>query len=588
MLLQCLSGLGEMDRMIGGNCKSVDFSFSSNQVLGKTSFRRLYLPQNPGWNTNCDHIYGAAYVYLSCLDICSNSSCILNDMVKFDSCQGLYRDRIFSITNNAQLTFLIKNKVDGTYQNDIFPCKNGVCVSFNKVCNLVDDCGDNSDEMNCTNHFQCEGSKHFIPLTKVCDKNIDCLDLSDECNISCFISKNMISNSVVACLGWIVGVLAVTFNMITIPVSIESMQTSKSNQSVANNTLLFLINVGDLLVGIYVFTISVYNIYHGSSYCKMQAQWLTSNTCSLVGVLNSVGTMLSILSMSFLSLFRVLSVSRSLAIPCPVTYKGNTRIILVGTSILMTSFCASIIPMLNIFEDYFVNGIYHDSDSPLFIGTPGKEYHVNILEAYYGKLRTKSHSWKVIRQLLSGMFSSDYSQLQNKKIQFYGNDAVCVFKYLVRKQDPQFVFVWIVNVLHISCFIFISIAYIVIAKVSARSAPRLADNIENKRIKKRTKKVQRNVASIIGTDIINWTPLLILCILHSNEVLDATGWYSVYSLILNPLNSIINPLILNPIIINKLAYIFTELINIFKSIKNIATKNKCVEIELTEINDINE
>ena len=571
MILHCLSGLGEIDRMIDGKCKSVDFSFSNNQVLGKTSFRRLYLPKNPGWNANCDHIYGAAYVYLSCLDICSNSSCIFNDMVKFDSCQGLYKDRIFSITNNAQLTFLIQNKVDGTYQNDIFPCKNGVCVSFNKVCNLVDDCGDKSDEMNCTNHFQCDGNKHFIPLPKVCDKNIDCLDLSDECNSSCSISKNMISSSVVAFLGWTVGVIALYFNIVTIPVSILSMRISNNIQSMANYTLFFLINVGNLLVGIYVFIISIYNRYHGSSYCKIRAQWLTSKTCSLLGVLNSVGTMLSILSMSFLSAFRVFSVSRSLAIPCPVTYKGHIKIILIGTLILVTSISASIIPVLDIFEDYFVDGIYHVSDNPLFIGTPGKEYHVNILEAYYGRLRTKSHSWKLIRHLLSGMFSSDYSQLQNKKSQFYGHDDVCVFKYLVREQDPQYVFVWIANFLHISCFLFISITYIIIATVSSRSAPTLA----NKTIKTRTKKFQRKVASIIGTDIICWTPSLILCILHSNEVLDATVWYSVFSLILNPLNSVINPLIFNCMI--------TEKLYIFKRIKLTIRKHKDTEIEQTNV-----
>ena len=547
-ILHCLNGLSTLDEFINGKCSNANFSFTDIQVLGKTSFIKLFLPQSPNWKVDCDHIYGAAYVYLSCLNLCRSSPCILNELVHFDSCQFQYNDRIFSITNNDQLTFLVRNRIDGSYHNDIFPCKNGGCVEYSKVCNLVDDCGDGTDEQNCTNHFRCDVNNDLIPLPKVCDNTIDCSDLSDECNDRCVTRNKIIDSFTVTVSGWILGVLAVCLNLVTIPVSIKLMINSKKYESLANHTLLVLINLGDLLVGIFIFTISVYNVYYGSSYCKMQLEWLTSKTCLFVGVLNTVGIMISVLSMVALSLFRVINLSRSLAIPSPVSRKGILKIFFVSYSIIVGAIVTSLMPMVEKFEDYFVNGLYHGSDNPLFLGAPSKKSHMDILQAYYGRLSSQFLSWGLTRQLLAKMFSQDYSEFQNRKIQFYGNDAVCIFKYLVRKEDPQFVFVWVSHAIQIICFIVISVSYIIIARVSSLNSVAVVDKATAKFIERRAHKVQRVAATIILTDFISWIPFIVVCIMHSFEFLDATKWYSIFSLVLNPLNSVINPILLNPMI----------------------------------------
>ncbi|KAG8005891.1 Complement factor I, partial [Nibea albiflora] len=64
-----------------------------------------------------------------------------------------------------------------------FTCANSKCVSLNKTCDGVDDCGDRSDEMCCK---QCRNGA-FLCRTGVCvhkdavgDKQIDCLDGMDE------------------------------------------------------------------------------------------------------------------------------------------------------------------------------------------------------------------------------------------------------------------------------------------------------------------------------------------------------------------------------------------------------------------------
>ena len=67
----------------------------------------------------------------------------------------------------------------------IFHCANSICIRNRHRCNGIDDCGDNSDEINCTNCFgsalRCPDSS-CIPQSARCDGLLDCSDGSDEKN----------------------------------------------------------------------------------------------------------------------------------------------------------------------------------------------------------------------------------------------------------------------------------------------------------------------------------------------------------------------------------------------------------------------
>eukprot|EP00096_Caligus_rogercresseyi_P010871 TRINITY_DN4093_c0_g1_i1.p1 TRINITY_DN4093_c0_g1~~TRINITY_DN4093_c0_g1_i1.p1 ORF type:complete len:342 (+),score=101.79 TRINITY_DN4093_c0_g1_i1:613-1638(+) len=63
-----------------------------------------------------------------------------------------------------------------------FRCQNGQCINGTLLCDKVNHCTDNSDELNCCpgNQFQCVLSKECIPINQTCNAVSDCSDRSDE------------------------------------------------------------------------------------------------------------------------------------------------------------------------------------------------------------------------------------------------------------------------------------------------------------------------------------------------------------------------------------------------------------------------
>ena len=228
-------------------------------------------------------------------------------------------------------------------------------------------------------------------------------------------------------------------------------------------------------------------------------------------------------------------------------------------SIVLMACLFALVPLIEALEDWFVNGIYYGEQNTLFIGTPGKLKHIDVLKEYYGRLRitSKSLDWSLIRNLVYDMFSKDYSGIKFTKLQFYGNDAVCLFKYFVTTDDPQYIYVWLTIGLHLLCLSIISVSYLAVWRITVSSSAVLTaqgkgESILQKQIRKRNFKLQRKVGLIIGSNLICWIPFVFISLLHAAKVINAEPSYSIFSLVLLPVNSVTNPIILNDTIMEKL------------------------------------
>ena len=231
-------------------CKIKEFGgkWGPSKVFGVD---RKILVNVPITQINCTNLFGEHYLFLSCMGLCSdkNTVCPLeyNNKIPYNSCPGQFPDRAITLAENSFLTFVTKSN-RGYYHQEFYQCKNRRCVEYKQVCDLVDDCGDMSDEINCTNHMICEdtlnSTKHqFISFQQKCDGIYDCFDLSDECNESC--SKQILGNWALKSICWIMGILAFVFNSVVIFHGLHSIKECRTGSMMTSKFLMSLIASGD-------------------------------------------------------------------------------------------------------------------------------------------------------------------------------------------------------------------------------------------------------------------------------------------------------------------------------------------------------
>ena len=260
--------------------------------------------------------------------------------------------------------------------------------------------------------------------------------------------------------------------------------------------------------------------------------------------------------MTGLSIVRIYGIWNSMNIPGEVTMNKFFKIATVILSLIIVSATIAVVPIVESFEDFFVNGVKFADGLKIFLGTPDKATVTAIIQAYHGRTKDTRGTlrWKTLIEMIKNMFSHDfdYEDLTEKvdNLDFYGNDGVCLFKYFVKNQDPQKLFVWSILVLNFICFVLISISYLFIGILSRRSSKSLGSSKNNRQIAQRNNKMNQRIAIIITTDFLCWVPFILICILHSVEVIDATPWYSIFSMVILPINSVINPLLYDDVVTN--------------------------------------
>ena len=171
--------------------------------------------------------------------------------------------------------------------------------------------------------------------------------------------------------------------------------------------------------------------------------------------------------------------------------------------------------------------------------------------------------------LVEGMFSHDIGcqdfTKTTKKVDFYGNDGVCLFKYFVQGKDPQRSFVWSILCINFVCFIFIAISYTIISIFTYKSSKNVSNIRGNNHVLRRNARMNQKISIIIGTDFLCWVPFIIICSLHSLQLLDATPWYALFSMLILPINSVLNPLLYDNLISLTVVRISRKVISLFRN-----------------------
>ena len=548
LLLHCLPGLEDLQSLTE-KCVRRELNPIGVQVFGVEDMMIII----PDRTMNCDYTFGEIYVILSCAGYCRKSNCPIKNTIRYDSCPGQYPDRVYTLAANNYLTFVTKSR--GGFKNEYFLCDNGYCISLKHVCNLIDECGDGSDEKNCTNSLMCDSKEQRIIISEKCDGKIDCLDFSDECNSDC--GREILHNFFLKGLCWIFALSATALNIVSIKRTLFGFDLEMSKVALNKKIFILLVNIGDLMIGVYLLQIAVVDsIIYGKSYCRNHMSWLSSSHCNALGIISTTGYEISLISVTALGLVRVVGIRSGLIANGQLTRSVIVQSVVTTMSIIVLSLAIALTPLMHQFEDFFVNGMTYNPHARLFIGSPGKDIYLDIIQEYYGKVKEKNLKWRVINDLIDNMFSHDYTvnAIGRKKLEFYGNEGVCLFKFFVNSDDPQRMYAWLLLAFNMVLLGIISACYIFI-NVSTKESSRILTQEKtpmDEKIRKRNRKFQRKISLIIATNLLCWLPVTIASCLHSADVFDATPFYSLISIVFLPINSVINPIVYNEIFTEKI------------------------------------
>eukprot|EP00116_Pleurobrachia_bachei_P005246 sb/3465508/ len=164
-------------------------------------------------------------------------------------------------------------------------------------------------------------------------------------------------------------------------------------------------------------------------------------------------------------------------------------------------------------------------------GWSARETHYRTLEKYYGRSKRQVLSWDMILDLVNNMFSHDYiPEIQSR--QNNHNMEVRRMRRVRKKRLHRKIFLIILS--DFICWVPFTVLCALHSLQLVDGTPWYVGGGEHQYNTSRKR-------GMGGGSI--WVPFTVLCALHSLQLVDGTPWYGLFSVLILPLNSVINPII---------------------------------------------
>eukprot|EP00116_Pleurobrachia_bachei_P009960 sb/3470222/ len=202
----------------------------------------------------------------------------------------------------------------------------------------------------------------------------------------------LIPNTGLLVVGGIMGALGLVLNMYTFKTGSNTIRDPEIKEGkFMQSCIVLLIALGDMLICGYLLAIITYSIYKGDKFCASRLVWSTSLPCKVLGLVTTTGSVLSSLAMASLSVVRLRGIFRSINMQVSDTTskKLRAKMMVFMSGLVMFSVVLSILPLLAMFENMFVNGLSYGKGVGLFLGSVSKKKHLEVILGYFGRTQKR-------------------------------------------------------------------------------------------------------------------------------------------------------------------------------------------------------
>ena len=393
-------------------------------------------------------------------------------------------------------------------------------IKLHQLCDVAVDCPGSFDEMYCPGRFYCTNGKPlYVESSQVMDGVADCSDVSDEWVESPIrhrlSSKNsLIESWVLQVLVWVIGISALSGNLIVIVSTIASLvnanctcvtsafkkrrlqshngkrisgmnrsfhhkpRPSKRSRLVRtwNSVLVLNLATADMLMGVYLTWLAAISSSFEkqsskqlaeSQYWNFDRKWRTSASCNALGVMLVVSSQTSVFTLIALTSLRLFTVLKPFA-----CYRLKFKFLaLTCCSTWIISIILAAVPVIPTLKNSFVKEAFVSLPQihPPDVNKTTAEILVKKV-ALVGNstnvFSTATLSWRKMYQYMQ----ENAQNVPNWRLYgYYSEDSVCMPKLFVNpKEDTFWGYTLTLIIINCASVVYIAIAYTTICLRSSR------------------------------------------------------------------------------------------------------------------------
>ena len=408
-------------------------------------------------------------------------------------------------------------------------------------------CPPGFDETLCPKRFYCKSNKKIsIDVSQVCNDVADCDGGEDERDCSNTVDQKlfssdseMISNLVFRIAFWLNSFLIIIATAIVVVRKTKLLKTTNLSDSLrCQHTIILNITIADFIMGVYLLAIAVHSSVYSGYYGQVDLWWRSSRRCSIIGSLAVISSEASCLLMIVLTAFRLHSTCDPFATLSTRMWPWKVGIC-VSWIIALT---LAVLPILSHFDlRYFLHNAY-------FLVEFNKQGFWNASDltkfaCRYAAMTNKT-IYKVGNELETTRLFLEES-FPDKTVRvfgYYSETSVCMPRFFVTRGETAWEYTLIIMTINFLAFISIAVCSIYLYFETSRRSQKLGHNTQQ-RLSQQESKMQKRIATLIGTDFVCWIPICIMSYVRVSGGEFSNIVYQITAVFLLPINSVLNPFI---------------------------------------------